>query len=108
MNLSSRLEPIWARYFIRYQPSWTDKTQSRDPFGRWIEFCERGAFQSSLPDMTRQSMQRTCPFSLSAPPHTPDVTMDHRVKPGGDAVGSVWSILCVEFESSDRLVRPTR
>jgi hypothetical protein len=22
--------------------------------------------------------------------------MDHRVKPGGDAVGSVWSILCVE------------
>jgi hypothetical protein len=23
--------------------------------------------------------------------------MDHRVKPGGDAVGSVWSILCVEY-----------
>jgi hypothetical protein len=23
--------------------------------------------------------------------------MDHRVKPGGDAVGSVWSILRVEY-----------
>jgi ISXO2-like transposase domain len=42
-------------------------------------------------------MQRTCPLSLSVPPHTPDVTMDHRVKPGGDAVGSVWSILRVEY-----------
>jgi hypothetical protein len=29
-------------------------------------------------------------------PHTPGVTMDPRVKPGGDAVGSVWSILRVE------------
>jgi hypothetical protein len=28
--------------------------------------------------------------------YTPDVTMDHRVKPGGDAVGFVWSILYVK------------
>jgi hypothetical protein len=42
------------------------------------------AFRSSLPDLIRQSMQRTCSLSLSVPPHTPDVTMDHRVKPGGD------------------------
>jgi hypothetical protein len=41
-------------------------------------------------------MLRTCSLSLSVPPHTPDVTMDHRVKPGGDAVGSSWSILRVE------------
>jgi hypothetical protein len=32
-------------------------------------------------------MQKTCSLNLSVPPHTPDVTMDHRVKPGGDAVG---------------------
>ena len=30
---------------------------------------------------------------LSVRPQTPGVTMDHRVKPGGDAVGSVWPIL---------------
>jgi hypothetical protein len=42
-------------------------------------------------------MLRTCSLSLSVPPHTPDVTMDHRVKPGGDAVGSVWSILHVKW-----------
>jgi hypothetical protein len=42
-------------------------------------------------------MQRTCSLSLSVPPHTPDVIMDHRVKPGGDAVGSVWPILRVEW-----------
>ncbi len=34
----------------------------------------------------------TYSFSLAVPPHMPDLTMDHRVKPGGDAVGSVWSI----------------
>src|ERR1700733_3172786 len=48
-------------------------------------------------------MQRTCSLSLSVEPHTPDVTTDHRVKPGGDAVGSVWSILHVEFESPCQL-----
>jgi hypothetical protein len=32
--------------------------------------------------------------------------MDHRVKPGGDAVGSLWSILCVEFESTDQSDAP--
>jgi hypothetical protein len=31
------------------------------------------------------------------PPRPPDITMDHRVKPGGDAVGTVWSILRVEY-----------
>jgi hypothetical protein len=62
------------------------------------------ACQSSLPDLIRQSMQRTRSLSLSVPPHTPDVTMDRRVKPGGDAVGSVWSILCVECRSR-RIVR---
>jgi hypothetical protein len=41
-------------------------------------------------------MQRNSPLSLSVPPHTPDVTMDHRVMPSGDAVGSVWFILLVE------------
>jgi hypothetical protein len=41
-------------------------------------------------------MRRTCSLSLSVPPRPPDVTMDHRVKPGGDEVGSVWSILHVE------------
>jgi hypothetical protein len=46
-------------------------------------------------------MRRTCSLSLSVPPHTPGVTMDHRVKPGGDGVGSLWSILHVEFESPD-------
>ena|ERR1700736_4066923 len=97
MNLSSRLEPIRARDFIRYQPSGTDKTQLRDPSGYWVECCGRRAFQSSLPDLIRQSMQRTRSHSVSVPPHTPDITMDHRVKPGGDAVGSVWSILCVEW-----------
>src|ERR1700685_3796888 len=35
MTLSSQLEPIRARGFIRYQPSRTDKTQSRDPSRRW-------------------------------------------------------------------------
>jgi len=59
-------------------------------------------FQSSLPDLIRQSMQRPCSLSLSVPPYTPGVTMDHRVKPGGDAVGSVWSILHVKFESPDQ------
>ena len=44
-------------------------------------------------------MERTRSLSLSVRPHKPDVTMDHRVKPGGDAVGSLWSILHVEFES---------
>ena len=43
-------------------------------------------------------MQRTGSLNLSVPPHTPGVTMDHRVKPGGDAVGSLWSILRVESQ----------
>jgi len=34
MNLSSRLEPVQARDFIRYQPSGTDKTKFRDPSRR--------------------------------------------------------------------------
>jgi hypothetical protein len=34
-------------------------------------------------------MQKTGSLSLSVPPHTQDVTMDHRVKPGGDAMGSL-------------------
>ena len=38
-------------------------------------------------------MRRTRSLSLSVLPHTLNVTMDHRVEPGGDAVGSVWSIL---------------
>jgi hypothetical protein len=50
----------------------------------------------------RQSMQRTCSLSLSVRPHTPDVTMDHRVKPGGDEVGFLSFILYVEFESPDQ------
>jgi hypothetical protein len=62
--------------------------------------------QSSLPDLIRQSMRRTFQLSLSVPPHTPGVTMDHRVKPGGDAVGSLWSILLVEFESPDHSALP--
>jgi hypothetical protein len=33
--------------------------------------------------------------------------MDHRVKPGGDEVGSVWSILHAEFESPDCSPRST-
>jgi hypothetical protein len=70
--------------FIRYQPSETDKTQSRDPSGCSVECCERRVFQSSLPDLIRQSMQRIRSLSLSVPPHAPDVTMDRRVKPGGD------------------------
>ena len=41
-------------------------------------------------------MQRTCSLTPSVEPRTPAVAMDHRVKPGGDAVGSVWSILHVE------------
>ena len=55
----------------------------------------RSFFQSSLPDLIRQSMQRIRSLSPSVEPHTPDVAMDHRVKPGGDAVGFLWSILCV-------------
>src|ERR1700675_318649 len=102
MTLTSRLETIRARDFIRYQPSGTDKTQSRDPSGCRVECCGRRAFQSSLPDLIRQSMQRTRSLGLSVSPHTPGVTMDHRVKPGGDGVGSVWSILHVER----RLVGP--
>jgi hypothetical protein len=46
-------------------------------------------------------MQRTCSLSLSVLPHTPVVTIDHRVKPGGDVVGSLWSILTLNAESSD-------
>src|SRR5258708_38007857 len=60
------------------------------------------AFQLSLPDLIRQSMQRTRSLSLSVASHTPAVTMDHRVKPGGDAVGSLWSILCVEGRVAGR------
>ena len=41
-------------------------------------------------------MQRTRSLNPSVEPHTPDITMDHRVKPGGDAVGAVWSILRLE------------
>jgi hypothetical protein len=89
MNLSCRLEPIRARGLIRYQLSGTDKTQSRDPSGCRVEYCGRKTFQSSLPDLIRQSMQRTRSLGLSVSPHTPGVTMDHRVKPGGDAVGSL-------------------
>jgi hypothetical protein len=40
-------------------------------------------------------MQKSRSLNLFVPPHTPDITMDHRVKPGGDAVGSLWSILHV-------------
>jgi hypothetical protein len=36
----------------------------------------------------------------------PDVTVDHRVKPGGDAVGSVWSILYAKFGSPNHLGAP--
>jgi hypothetical protein len=52
------------------------------------------------------SLRGACSLSLSVPPHTPGVTMDRRVKPGGDAVGSLWSILRVEFESPDRWGAP--
>jgi hypothetical protein len=64
-------------------------------------FPSYALFDGHCRDLIPQSMQRTCSLSLSVPPHTPDVTMDHRVKPGGDAVDSLWSILHVEFESPD-------
>src|SRR5580704_11056105 len=95
MSLSSRLEPILAGNFIRYQPSGTDKTQSRDAAGRRVSCGGRRTFHSSLRDLIRQSMQRTCSLSLTVRPHTSDITMDHRLKPGGDEVGSVS--FCVEY-----------
>jgi len=54
-------------------------------------------FQSSLPDLIRQSMLRTGSLSLSVRPHSPDVSMDHRLKPGGDEVRRVGYILDVEY-----------
>ena len=68
----------------------------------------RSFFQSSLPDLIRQSMQRTCSLSLSVPPHKPDVTMDHRVKPSGDAVEFLWFILRVEYRVAGPIGRSTR
>jgi len=44
-------------------------------------------------------MQRTRSLSPSVEPHTPDIAMDRRVKPGGDAAGSVWPILRVEYSA---------
>jgi hypothetical protein len=44
MKLSCRFELVYARDLIRYQPSGTDKTQSRDPSGRWVE-CRKGAMR---------------------------------------------------------------
>jgi hypothetical protein len=50
-------------------------------------------------------MQRACSLSLSVPPHTPAVTMDHRVEP----VVTRWVLFGLYFasnaESSDRSAR---
>jgi len=43
-------------------------------------------------------MPRPCSLGLSVPPQTPGVTMDHRIEPGGDAMGSPWSILRVDAD----------
>ncbi len=50
---------------------------------------------SSLPGLTRQSMRRRGCFRNSAQPLSPQISIDHRVKPGGD-------------EDNDIVVRHTR
>jgi hypothetical protein len=45
---------------------------------------------SSLPGLTRQSMWRGHALRFAARIRVPQLSMDHRVKPGGDEVEVRW------------------
>jgi hypothetical protein len=54
--------------------------------------CEPRFFSSSLPGLTRQSMRKRSAIKFRVASRKPQVSMDHRVKPGGDEGGLLRAI----------------
>jgi hypothetical protein len=80
--------PDFALLHPGYSPVGTDQTNPRAKNA----LRERDFICSSLPGLTRQSMPNGSCLNFAAPFYVLQVSMDHRVEPGGDEVRSCAQI----------------